>query len=77
MQVGISNQACSDDTIERYKPQLVAKWFLEVEGLDYSESFAPMAKMNYVRLVLSIVVSRKWTVHQMDVKCAFPHGNLQ
>ena len=56
---------------------MVPKGFSQVEGLDYSETFAPVAKMNSIRLVLSIAASRKWTVHQMDVKCAFLHGDLQ
>ena len=63
-------------TIERYKARLVAKGFSQVEGLDYSETFSPMAKMNSIHLVLSTVASRKWDVHQMDVKCAFLHGDL-
>ena len=66
-----------DGTIERYKARLVAKGFSQVEGLDFSETFAPMAKMNSICLVLSIAASHKWTIHQIDVKCAFIHGDLQ
>ena len=65
-----------DGTIERYKARLVAKGFSRVEGLDYSKTFAPVAKMNSIRLVLTIATSREWTVHQMGVKCAFLHGDL-
>jgi hypothetical protein len=67
----------TDGTIDKYKARLVAKGFSQVEGIDYSETFAPVAKMNSIRLVLSLVASRKWIVHQMDVKGAFLHGDLQ
>jgi hypothetical protein len=54
----------------------VAKGFSQVEGIDYSETFAPIAKMNSIHLVLSLVASQGWSVYQMDVKSAFLHGDL-
>jgi hypothetical protein len=66
-----------DGTIDKYKARLVAKGFSQVEGIDYSETFAPVAKMNSIHLVLSLVASRKWIVHQMDVKGAFLHGDYR
>jgi hypothetical protein len=56
---------------------LVSKGFSEVEGIDYNETFSPVAKMNSIRLVLSIASSHKWEVDQMDVKSTFLHGYLQ
>ena len=56
---------------------LVAKVFSQVEGIDYNETFTPVAKMNSIHLVLSLAVLHKWEVHQMDVKYAFLHGDLQ
>jgi hypothetical protein len=47
-----------------------------VHGIDYDETFALVAKMDSIRLSLSIVVSKEWEFHQMDVKNAFPHGDL-
>jgi hypothetical protein len=67
----------SDGSVERHKAQLVAKGFSQVEGIDYNETFAPVAKMNSIRLVLALAGSHKWEVHQMDVKSAFLHGDLQ
>jgi len=64
-------------SIERHKAQLVSREFSQVECIDYNETFAPVAKMNSIRLVLSLVISHKWEVHQMDVKSAFFHGDLQ
>jgi hypothetical protein len=57
--------------------ELVAKGFSQVEGIDYNETFSPVAKMNSICLVLSLAASHKWEVHQMDVKSAFLHGDLQ
>ena len=41
----------------------MAKGFSQVEGIDYSETFAPIAKMNYIRLVLSLATSQHWSVY--------------
>eukprot|EP00253_Pinus_taeda_P009330 PITA_09330 len=65
-----------DGKVNKHKAQLVAKGFSQVEGIDYTETFSPVAKMNSVRLVLSLAASFKWEVHQMDVKSAFLHGDL-
>jgi hypothetical protein len=59
------NKYASDGSVERHKAQLVSKGFSQVEGIDYNETFAPVAKMNYILLVSSIVASHKWEVHQM------------
>ena len=65
-----------DGKVDKHKARLVAKGFSQVEGIDYTETFAPVAKMNSIRLVLSLAASYKWEVHQMDVKSAFLHGDL-
>ena len=65
-----------DGKVDKHKARLVAKGFSQVEGIDYTETFSPVAKMNSIRLVLSLAASLKWEVHQMDVKSAFLHGDL-
>ena len=65
-----------DGKVDRHKARLVAKVFSQVEGIDYTEAFSPVAKTNSMHLVLSLAASFKWEVHQMDVKSAFLHGNL-
>eukprot|EP00253_Pinus_taeda_P023024 PITA_23024 len=65
-----------DGKVDKHKARLVAKGFSQVEGIDNTETFSPVAKMNSIRLVLSLAASLKWEVHQMDVKSAFLHGDL-
>ena len=67
----------SDGIIERHKAQLVSKGFSQVEGIDYNETFALIAKMNSTCLVLALAASQKWEVQQMDVKSTFLHEDLQ
>ena len=52
------------------------QWFSQVEGVDYHETFAPVAKMDSICLVLAIAASKHWEVHHMDVNSAFIHGYL-
>eukprot|EP00253_Pinus_taeda_P020995 PITA_20995 len=65
-----------DGKVDKHKACLVAKGFSQVEGIDYTQTFSPVAKINSISLVLSLSSAFKWEVHHMDVKSAFLHGEL-
>ena len=67
----------SDGSLDRYKACLVALGNKQEYGLDYEETFAPVAKMTTVRTILAIATSKAWHLHQIDVKNAFLNGNLK
>jgi hypothetical protein len=63
--------------INKYKARLVAKGYVQRQGVDFDEVFAPVARLESVRLLLAHAATQRWAVHHMDVKSAFLNGVLQ
>jgi hypothetical protein len=70
----IKNRA--DGSVERYKARLVTKGFAQEYGIDYEETFAPVARLTFVRSLLAVATVRHWQLFQMDVKNAFLNDDL-
>lgn len=66
----------SDGSLARYKARWMVRGFTQQPGVDYGDTFSPVIKPTTIRVVLSIVVSSSWPIHQLDVKNAFLHGKL-
>ncbi|GAA0181710.1 transmembrane signal receptor [Lithospermum erythrorhizon] len=66
----------SDGTVDRFKARLVVFVNDHVDGIDYSNTFAPVAKMVTVRVFLAVAAAKDWELHQMDVHNVFLHGDL-
>ena len=66
-----------DGSIEKYKARFVARGFSQVEGVDYDETFTPIARYISIRSIISIATEMGWQILQMDVKTAFLNGIIQ
>nr|GEW21531.1 retrovirus-related Pol polyprotein from transposon TNT 1-94 [Tanacetum cinerariifolium] len=71
------NKRDEENTIIRKKSHLVAKGYAQKEGVDFKESFAPVARLEVVRLFIAYAAYKSFTVYQMDVKTAFLYGPLK
>eukprot|EP00253_Pinus_taeda_P032123 PITA_32123 len=67
----------ADGSIEKYKATFVAKGYAQKEGIDYEETFAPVARYTSIRAVISLVARMGWEIHQMDVKTTFLNGVIE
>jgi len=67
----------SDGEVTKHKARLVAKGYVQKKGIDFDDVFAPVARLDTVRLLLAMAANRGWQVHHLDVKSAFLHGELE
>lgn len=66
----------SDGFVQQFKACLVIQGDHQLKGFDYSKAFAPVAKMRTIRHLLSVAISKRWELQQLDVNIAFLHGDL-
>ena len=71
------NKSDEHDTVIRNKSRLVAQGYTQVEGVDFDKTFAPVARLESIRILLAIVSHLNFKLYQMDVKSAFLNGMLQ
>ena len=67
----------SDGSINKYKSRLVAKGYVQRYGIYYEEVFAPVARIETIRLLINLAATNGWEIHHLDVKTAFLHGELK
>ncbi|GKB51439.1 retrovirus-related pol polyprotein from transposon TNT 1-94, partial [Tanacetum coccineum] len=66
-----------DGTIQRHKARLVARGYVQEQGIDFEETFSPVARFEPVRIILALAAMMRWMVFQFDVKSAFLNGELK
>ena len=71
------NKLNEDGQVTRNKARLVFKGYAQVEGIDFNETFAPVARMEAIWMCLAYACSRKIKVYQMDVKSTFLNGESE
>ncbi|KAG8483480.1 hypothetical protein CXB51_023157 [Gossypium anomalum] len=67
----------ADGSLNKLKARLVVKGFSQKYGLDYMETFAPVARLDTIRLLVALAAQMEWKIHQLDVKSAFLNGYLE
>jgi hypothetical protein len=64
-------------SIEKYKARFVARGFSQKEGIDYEETFLPIARYTSIRTIIALPAKMKWKLHQMEVKTSFLNGVIE
>jgi hypothetical protein len=67
----------TDGSVEKYKEKIVAIGFSHVEGIDYEETFSPVARYTSICTVISLATYMGWRLHQMDAMTSFLNGDIE
>lgn len=67
----------TNGNVIKHKVRLVAKGYVQKQGIDFDEVFAPVTQLEIVRLLLALAAKNSWEVHHLDVKSAFLNGELE
>jgi hypothetical protein len=66
----------ANGSVSRYKARLVAKGYAQTYGINYEETYSPVAKMTTIKAIIAMATTKGWSLHQMDVRNVFFHGDL-
>ena len=75
--MGFKNKLDESGVITRNKARLVAKGYNQEEGIDYEETFAPVARLEAIRILLAFASMKRFKLYQMDVKSVFLNGYIK
>ena len=67
----------SDGRVQRLKARLVAKGYSQQPGVDFHETFAPVARLDTIRTIIAVAAQKGWLLYQLDIKSAFLNGKLE
>jgi hypothetical protein len=67
----------ADGSIEKHKARFVARGFSQIEGINYDETFAPVARYTSIKSIMAITAEMGWKIHQIDVKTTFLNGFIE
>jgi len=67
----------ANGSVKKYKTRLIIKGYAQTYGIDYEETYSPVTKMTIMRSIIVMVATKRWSLHQMDVKNVFLNRELQ
>jgi hypothetical protein len=77
MQMGVKSQTQCRRIYEQIRSKIITKGYAQTYGIDYEETYSLVAKMTTIRTIIVMAIVKGWSLHQMDVKNVFLHGDLQ